>query len=197
MASTRSTDDLYLIGVRNLESLVNLNQLPTVRQALQRFQYYLKETKSVRNASHSTVEEIEVVWARATIPIMLRKHTVEKLERVHDTWLLLKKNRGRQSSGAQQARQLEFTTQLNTLFNIAHIDALTTIRIEEDRKFLIDQRTERKMFMSSEDKELAKKKARAEYRRLKEEGRRKKELAMSTAATLQFLRQIIGQSQTD
>jgi len=182
MASTRSTDDLYLIGVRNLESLVNLNQLPTVRQALQRFQYYLKETKSVRNASHSTVEEIEVVWARATIPIMLRKHTVEKLERVHDTWLLLKKNRGRQSSGAQQARQLEFTTQLNTLFDIAHIDALTTIRIEEDRKFLLDQRTERKMFISSEDKELAKKKARAEYRRLKEEGRRKKKLAVSTAA---------------
>ena len=92
MALARSTDDL--IGIRNLESLVNLNQLPTVRQALQRFQYYLKETKSVCNASHSTVEEIEVVWATATIPIMLRKHTVEKLERVHDTWLLLKKNRG-------------------------------------------------------------------------------------------------------
>jgi len=47
MASTRSADELFLIGIRNLEPLVNLNQLPTLRQVLQRFHYYLKESKSV------------------------------------------------------------------------------------------------------------------------------------------------------
>ena len=56
------------------------------------------------------------------------------------------------------------------------------IGIEEDRNFLVDQRTERKMFMSSEEKQLAKKKERAEQRRLKEEARRKKALALSSAA---------------
>jgi len=40
------------------------------------------------------------------------------------------------------------------------------IRIEEDQKFLIDQRTEteRKMIISNEDKELAMKKERTEQR---------------------------------
>ena len=55
MASTRSADEIFLIGIRNLETLVNLNQLPTMRQVLQRFHFYLKEAKSVRNASHLTV----------------------------------------------------------------------------------------------------------------------------------------------
>jgi len=62
--------------------------------------------------------------------------TQKKLERVHNSWLLLKKNKGRLSSAAQQA---EFTAQLDCLFDIAHADAFTMISIEEDRKFLVDQ----------------------------------------------------------
>ena len=116
---------------------MNLNQLPTVRQVLQRFHFYLKEAKSVHNASHLTVEEPSAVWFRSAVPLMLK--TQKKLERVHNFWLLLKKNKGRLSSAAQQARQIEFTAQLDCLFDIAHADALTMIRIEEDRKFLVDQ----------------------------------------------------------
>lgn len=182
MASTRSADELFLIGIRNLEPLVNLNQLPTQRQVLQRFHYYLKESKSVRDASHLTVEELAIVWSRAAVPLILKTHAVEKLEKIHNSWLLLKKNKGRHSSAAQQEREIAFAAQLESLFDIAHADALTMIRIEEDRKFLDDQRTERKMFMSTEDKELAKKRERAEQRWLKEEARRKKVLALSSSA---------------
>jgi len=48
--------------------------------------------------------------------------------------------------------------QFDCLFDIAHADAFTMIHIEEDRKFLIDQQSERKMFISSEDRELANRK---------------------------------------
>jgi len=43
MAWTCSTDEIFLIGIRNLETLVNLSQLPTVRQVLQQFRFYFKE----------------------------------------------------------------------------------------------------------------------------------------------------------
>jgi len=52
---------------------------------------------------------------------MLKTHAVEKLARIHSSWLLLKKNKGRLSSAAQQARQIEFTTQLDCLFDTAVI----------------------------------------------------------------------------
>jgi len=56
MAPTRSADEIFLIGIRNLETLVNLNQLPTVTEVIQWFHYYLKEAKSIHNASHRTAE---------------------------------------------------------------------------------------------------------------------------------------------
>jgi len=51
---------------------------------------------------------------------MLQTHAVEKLARIHSSWLLLKKNKGQLSSAAQQALQIEFTAQLDCLFDIAH-----------------------------------------------------------------------------
>jgi len=82
---------VFLIGIRNLETLVNFNQLPTLRQVLQLFHYYLKESKSVCDASHLAVEEHAVVWSRAAVPVILKMHAMEKLEKIHNSWLLLKK----------------------------------------------------------------------------------------------------------
>ncbi|KAK0040312.1 hypothetical protein Bpfe_030260 [Biomphalaria pfeifferi] len=63
----------------------------------------------------------------------------------------------------QQKNEACYTEQLDTLFNIAFVNALDKnspnplqqTRIEEDRAFLADQRGCRKMFMTSEDKEMA------------------------------------------
>jgi len=46
-ASTRLSDELFLIGIRHLDPLLKLNQLPAVRQVLLRFHQYLKEVKSM------------------------------------------------------------------------------------------------------------------------------------------------------
>lgn len=173
MASTRQKCNIYLIGISELEPLTNVKQLPTIKQVLQRFHEHLKEMKSVRNASHTTVAELQINWTKAGIPTMLKTHVIEKLEKLHETWLLLKKNKGRQSE-AQKRKEFEFATQLNQLFDIACADALSTIKIDQDKHFLSDQRSDRKMIMTIEDKELAAKQQRSEERQQKHEERKRK-----------------------
>jgi hypothetical protein len=112
----------------------------------------------------------------------IQKHCVEKLEKYHTAWLLLKKNMGRHSSDAQHKRELDFTSQLDSLFDIAHADALTMIRIEEDRKFLFDQRADHKMFMLTEDKELTKRKERTKQKQQMAEAWTERAIAASAAS---------------
>jgi len=99
-ASTRLNDELFLIGIRNLDHLLKLNQLPTVRQVLLWFHHCLKEVKSVQNASYLKVEEFLTVWSKTAVPATLQTHIVENLEKCHE-WLLLKKNKSRKSSEAE------------------------------------------------------------------------------------------------
>lgn len=166
-SSTRQADTIFLIGVKDLEPLSRFNQLPTQRQVLLRFHFFLQEKKSVRNASHRAVEELILVWQKAAIPIRLVKHCIDKLEKLHSEWLLLKKNKGRISQ-SQKKRETLFQEQLDTVFDIAHINALTTCTVDEDREFLIDQRTERSMIISSADKKYNKKQERILQRKMKE-----------------------------
>jgi hypothetical protein len=83
MKSTRLHDDVFLIGIRDLESLSRLTQLPTVRQVLQRYHQHLNETKSVRNASHLTINEVCIIWSKAAIPTTIERNAIEKLEKIH------------------------------------------------------------------------------------------------------------------
>ncbi|KAK0059937.1 hypothetical protein Bpfe_010796 [Biomphalaria pfeifferi] len=110
MTYTRLDRDIFLIGLSEFEPLSNLNQLPTTRQVLQRFHHHLKDTKLVRDASHLTVEEVLVLWGRAAIPTVLKKHAIEKLEKIHDKWLKLKKNKTRLSE-TQQKNEACYTEQ--------------------------------------------------------------------------------------
>lgn len=178
-STTRKADNVFLIGIRDLEPLTRINQLPTLKQVLLRFHFFLNEKKSVRNASHSTVEELISVWQKASIPTRLIKHCIDKIEKVHTEWLLLKKNKAR-TSDAQKKRQILFEEQLDKLFDIAHNEALTMCKLDEDRQFLIDQRTERKMIISTEDKEYTKKQERICERKLKEQKRLEKVQAGTT-----------------
>jgi hypothetical protein len=89
MAVTRQNRDVFLIGLRELEPLANLKQLPTIRQVLQRFHEHLYIIKSVRNASHVTIDELLIVWCKAAIPAVQKTHAIEKLEKIHSIWLFI------------------------------------------------------------------------------------------------------------
>lgn len=90
---------------------------------------------------------------------------------MHSQWLLLKKNKGRKTE-KQRTNEQSFVDKIEKLFDIAHSDALVLMKIQEDKDFLIDQRTERKMIISSQDNEYNKKQERALERFEKEEKRK-------------------------
>ena len=180
--TTRLKSDVYLVGACDLEPLLRLKQLPTVKQVLQRFHQHLSEFKSARNASHLTIEEVSMVWSKAAIPMILKSHAIDKLEKLHHSWLLLRKNKARKSE-TQRQREANYSTQLSVLFDIAHADALSLIKIAQDRDFLLDQRGTRKMYIATEDKELANRQQRVRQRQLEAEVRRKRADADIIAST--------------
>ncbi|GBM72672.1 hypothetical protein AVEN_213173-1 [Araneus ventricosus] len=87
------------------------------------------------------------------MPTRLVKPAIDKLEKIHSGVLLLKKNKSR-PSGVQRERERKFVRKVHELFDIADASDITMIKLEEDRKFLIDQRSERNMMMETLDKKL-------------------------------------------
>lgn len=98
---------------------------------------------------------------------------MDKIEKLHKSWLLLNKNKFRDSN-AQRERENDFVDKLDSIFDIAHANALTMMKIDEDRRFLEGQRNERKMAMTAIDKPLALKQERSLKRKLEEEERMSK-----------------------
>ena len=74
------------------------------------------KTKLVLNACHLTTEKVSILLSMAAIPMTLKKHAIEKLEKLHASWLLLKKNKGR-SSEAQRLREMDYAKKLRGAFN--------------------------------------------------------------------------------
>jgi uncharacterized protein with gpF-like domain len=110
-SSTRKKDDIFLLGCRDLETLVRLNQLPTLRQVLLRYHQALNESKNVKDSAHALIREIIDVWSKSGIPTRQPNHCVEKLIKNHKNWLLLKKNKIRDSE-TQTNREHLFTKKL-------------------------------------------------------------------------------------
>ena len=91
-----------------------------------------------------------------------------------------------QSSEAQKTRKQEFNNQLGMLFDVAHADALGKMQISEDRLFLEDQRSMRRMIIDAEDKKFTAKQNCIEKRRIKEEEQRQKAGETSTSQTVYY-----------
>lgn len=171
--STRNRDDIFLLGCRDLEPLLRLNQLPTLRHVLLRYHQILHVSKNVKDSAHTVIQELIEVWNKSGIPTRQPNHCIEKLIKVHKNWLLLKKNKTR-ASEAQRKRENLFIAELDKLFDIAHSNAINSITISEDRDFLIDQRDKRKMIITSIDKKLEKTKERSLKRKQRAEELRQK-----------------------
>ena len=80
-----------------------------------------------------------------------------------------KKKNKRRSSETQKTREQEFNDQLDMLFDVAHADALVKMQIPEDRLFLEDQCSVRRMIIGAEDKKFTAKQKCIEQHRMKEE----------------------------
>ena len=155
-SATRSKDGVFLLGHTN-DSLIGA-KLPAIGDVMHLYLHKLKNcAKTKHEAASQTISEVEPFWHKARIPMRPRHHAIDQLENLMSRWEKLKKNKGRRTN-TQIAHEEDLTETFCNLFDIAHQDALSLIKIEEDKAFLIAQREKgRTGVMAGVDVSLVKK----------------------------------------
>jgi len=150
----RKKTAIWLIGVE--EDKLLGSKLPSNKQVLRCFFYHHKTMKqTVRDSARTVVREAAVFWNKASIPMRPKQHAVAQLELLHRNWTLLQRNASRKSD-TQRKNEGEFVDKLEDLFDIAHMNALEMITLQEDKYFLLAQREKgRRGSMGSVDKVFA------------------------------------------
>lgn len=131
-------EELYLIGFSKHQ--LTGCKLPSKGDCLKVFFYNLKTTKlSVKDSARLVIKECSVFWEKARIPFQDAHKAANKLIGLYNEWRNLVRSKSRNSQIYNKKRE-EWKEQLNYLFDIAHVNAMDIIKIEEDRQFLIKQR---------------------------------------------------------
>lgn len=121
-----------------------------------------------------TIDDILQFWQKANIPTMTMKGYIIKLEKLYEEWKQLSKNRNSQYE-KHRINESDFREKIeNHIFDVAAPDALQSMKIQDDKDFLLLQRQKgRPGSMCGIDLTLARKQER-KARRLEEEENRKK-----------------------
>lgn len=176
---------IWLVGT-TLDKLTGC-KLPSNRQVLGRFFHlHSKENRTIHSSATTTAREINQFWDKARIPTRKECHVIDKIAKLHSAWQNLKKNAATKGD-AQRKKEETFVGVLDDLFDIAHADALTLIKITEDRDYLLAQRQKgRRGSMGSIDTTLAKQEERRRIRNTQKRTRQEKEAdrSMMEAATV-------------
>lgn len=130
--------NIFLIG--SDISQITGSKLPSNRQVLQVFFFNMRCVNlPIRESAKLTIDETVIFWQKASIPVRQPHHCIAKLEALYNLWRNLQKN-CRRKSETQKSKEAEFTEKLDDLFDIAHANALETMKLKENREFLIAQR---------------------------------------------------------
>ena len=189
--TTRSETDIWLIG--QLSDTLISTKLPSKKEVMALFYHYKQVTnKTVREAAHSTANDVLAVWAKAHIPTRLKKHVVNKIQCLFKEYDNLKRNKENKAKRSEtlKKKEEEWKVGLDVLFDIAHANAMEMIRIQEDREFLLAQREPgRRGKMGSVDKVLEIKRAssqkRKEYHDIRIEKERQERTTREKKVTLE------------
>lgn len=115
------------------------SKLPSKKQVLQRFfHHHGNNKKTIHYSAKETAREILLFWEKAKIPTRQECHIINKIKQLHVTWQGIKKSASCRTE-VQQRKEDAFAQTLDDLFDVAHADALTLMKIEEDRQFLLAQ----------------------------------------------------------
>lgn len=143
MASTsgmrsRTKDKIFIVGYPAHQ--ITGCKLPSNRQVLATLFYNLRTVKlNLKESARITVQEVYIFWAKARIPTKYEKDAITKLEKLHLEWRNIQKDKNKTSEAAKKKIK-EFASKLDDLFDVAHQDALTTMKSKEDKEFLLKQR---------------------------------------------------------
>lgn len=138
MCSYNLRSNIYLVGTESSKILGS--KLPTNKQVLSVFFFNHNIVKlSIRESAKLAIKEIFIFWQKARIPIRDEQHCIVKLEKMHQEWKTICKNKNRVCD-TQKNKEKQFSDKLNDLFDIAHTNALHVMKNEVDINFLINQR---------------------------------------------------------
>lgn len=167
----RSDQDIFLVG--KCASDILGSKLPSIKQVLQLLFYKIRvEHKTLFSSMKYSIGVTMEFWKRANIPTMHSTNCIRKLKKIYEKWRKMQRNC---ESACEKHRKQEHDFQdeiQNFIFDIATPDALETIKIKEDRDFLVLQRMRgRQGIMHGVDANFLKKEKRKEKRLEKEQNR--------------------------
>jgi len=93
---------------------------------------------NLHESSKLVIKEIIIFWEKARIPVREEYHLIKKLESYHE-WGNLQKHETSKLANNRNKEDL-FVNKFDDIFDIANADALSLIKIESDKQFLIAQR---------------------------------------------------------
>lgn len=183
---TTTKRNVYLVKIYENELMGS--RLPSNGQVIGRFlHFHQKMKKTIRESAAKVINEVNGFWLKAHIPVKAPQHSTKKVEKLFEEWKSLKSHRKRTTAGHKEKEQT-FVNNLEDLFDIAHADALTTMRVQEDIEFLHAQREKgRRGCMGPLDKVFVKKEGRVNRRRNRDYNRLKKREAKKEASTSQVV----------
>lgn len=120
--------------------IVATNNLPTIRQVLAVLLYNLRRVSTtVRDSAKLAIEECRIFWQKARIPVQQEIKCIMKLETEYERLRKIQKNPSR-TSDTQKNKEKEYEESIDRLFDIAHASALSLMKDEDDKAFLLHQR---------------------------------------------------------
>lgn len=134
----RKDEHIFLIASKETQILGS--KLPSLKQVFQVFFFNLRTVKlNIRESANLVIRECIIFWEKARIPTRAVQHCVNKLIKMYESWRNLQKN-AKITGEIYRKKENEFIVILDSLFDIAHSDALNIIKIDVDKEFLINQR---------------------------------------------------------
>jgi len=128
---------IFLVGTMNNQ--ITGSKLPSKRNCLSVLYYNMRYVHLNLNSSALlTIDECLIYWKKARIPTQDRDNCAKKLKKLYEELRSLEKNKTK-IGNLYQVREKQFEETLDDLFDIAHSNAMNTIKIDEDKEFLLLQ----------------------------------------------------------
>ncbi|KAG0725534.1 hypothetical protein GWK47_004660 [Chionoecetes opilio] len=139
-SATRAKTSVYLLG--SVEPTIIGSMLPSRKQVLKYYIHlHLNQKMTMKEVTAEMVKLVSTFWDRTRIPMQKAQRARQIVMGLHENWIGLKKSKKRRTE-TQHKQEEDFLQALDRLFNIAHEDAMSMIKITEDREFLRLQRKE-------------------------------------------------------
>lgn len=145
---------IYIVG--GVKHSITGSKLPSNGDVLKTLFYNLRLRRlSLHDSIVLLCEEVLIFWKKARIPHQNPDKVQIKIKNLYEAWRNLQRNRLKQSEFLK-TKAAEFRDSLDDLFDVASKDALSQIKIEEDKLFLMNQRKKgRQGCMIGIDRKLA------------------------------------------